>query len=63
MYLFRLPKLSGDTCQQLIGWTIMKLEIIEIKIYHIIYIIYNKSIIINIINLKNNISQVFGSNL
>jgi hypothetical protein len=41
----------------------MKLEIIEIKIYHIIYIIYNKSIIINIINLKNNISQVFGSNL
>jgi hypothetical protein len=33
------------------------------KIYLIIYIIYNKSIIINIISFKNNVSQVFGSNL
>ncbi len=36
---------------------------IEIKIHFIIYIIYDKSIIINIISLKNNVSQVFRSNL
>jgi hypothetical protein len=42
-YLFRLPKLGGDTCQQLIGWKIMRLKIIEIKIHPII----NKYIIIN----------------
>jgi hypothetical protein len=29
----------------------------------VIYIIYNKYIIINIISLKNNVPQVFGSNL
>jgi len=35
----------------------------KLKIYLIIYIIYNKLIIVNIINLKNNVTQVFGSNL
>jgi len=37
---------------------IMRLKIIEIKIHLIIYIIYNKSIITNIISLKK-----IGSNL
>ncbi len=46
----------------MIQWKIMRLKIIEIKIYLIIYIKYNKYIIINVINLKNNVSQVFGSN-
>ncbi len=49
-YLFRLPRLGGDKCQQLIKWKILRLKIIEIKIYLIIYIIYNKSTIIK--NLK-----------
>jgi hypothetical protein len=40
-YLFILPMLSGDMCQQLIRWKIMKFKIIEIKIYYITYIIYN----------------------
>jgi hypothetical protein len=40
-----------------------EIKIIKIKIHPIIYIIYNKSIIINIIKVKNNVSQVFGSNL
>ncbi len=39
-YLPKRPKLSGDTCQQLIGWEIMRLKIIEIKIHLIIYIKY-----------------------
>jgi hypothetical protein len=39
----------------------MKLKIIKINIYLINYIIYNKSIIINIIILKINVPQVFGS--
>jgi hypothetical protein len=29
----------------------------------IFYIIYNKFIVVNIINLKTNVPQVFGSNL
>jgi len=41
----------------------MRLKIIEIKLHPIIYISCNKFIIINIINLKNNVSQVFRSNL
>jgi len=41
----------------------MRLKIIEIKINLITYITYNKCIIKNIINLKNNVSQIFGSNL
>jgi hypothetical protein len=40
----------------------MRLKIIEIRIHLTIYIKYNKSIILNVINLKNNVSQVFGSN-
>jgi len=36
------------------GW-----KIIEIKICLIIYIIYNESVIINIIVLKKNVAQVF----
>ncbi len=48
--------------------TIERIENKEIKNnwnknHLIIYIIYNRSIIINIINFKNKISQVFGSNL
>ncbi len=55
-YLPKLLRLGGDMCQQLIGWKIMTLKIIAIKIHPNIYITYNKSIIINIINLKNNVS-------
>jgi hypothetical protein len=51
------PNLGGDMCQQLIGWKIMRLKIIEIKIHLIIYILYNKSIIINIVNFKKNFSS------
>ncbi len=58
-----LPKLGGDKCQQLMGWKIMKLKIIEIKIHLIIYMIDNKFIIINIIKFKNNVSQVLRFNL
>jgi len=36
---------------------------IEINIYIMLYYIYNKCIMINIINFKNNVPQVFGSNL
>ncbi len=50
-YLPKLPKLGDDTCQQLIGW-----KTIEI-------IFFNKSIIINLINLINNVAQVFGFSL
>ncbi len=42
---------------------IMVLIIIELNKYLFIYIIRNKSTIINIINFKNNVLQVFGSNL
>ncbi len=48
LYIPRLPSLSGDTCEQLIGWKIIWLKIIGIEIY----IIYNKFIIIDVINLK-----------
>jgi hypothetical protein len=62
-YLLRLPRLGGDTCQQLIWWKIMKLKIIQIKIHPIISYYIEISMIINIINFKNNVSQVFRSNL
>jgi len=40
LYLLKLPRLGGDTCLQLIRWKIMKLKIIEIKIY--LYLLYYK---------------------
>jgi hypothetical protein len=42
---------------------IMRLKIIEIENYIYIYIIYYIFLVINIINLKNNFPQDFGSNL
>jgi len=50
------PNLVGDTCQQLIGWKIMKLKIMEIKICLIIYIIIISIIIFFI--LKNNYTMI-----
>ncbi len=41
--------MGGDTCQQLIGWKIMRFKIIEIK-YILLFILY-------MINLKNNVPQ------
>jgi hypothetical protein len=46
-YLPKPPRLSGDTCQQLIGWKIMRLKIIEIK--------YVLLFILNIMDLKINV--------
>jgi hypothetical protein len=57
IYLPILVQLGDDTCQQLIGWKIIKLK------KFIYYNIYIKYIVINIINLKNNVTQNFGSNL
>jgi len=48
---------GDDTYQQLIKWKIMKL-----KMYLIIYIIYNIFIIVNINKLRKKFPQVFGSN-
>jgi hypothetical protein len=58
-YKPRLLKLSGDTCQQLIGWKIVKLKIIKNKyilLFMLSIIIYNK----NSINLKLMFHKFFG---
>jgi hypothetical protein len=46
-----------------IGRKKKEIKIIEIEIYLIIYVINNKPIIINIINFKNNVPQVFECTL
>ncbi len=40
-----------------------RMKIMRLKIRPIVYITYNKSIIINIIKFKSTVSQVFRSNL